>query len=52
MSYLAETGVYFKFMTKVHVDLNLRYISANTKSFDQEIQLGGFRAGIGIGYTF
>jgi len=50
--YHAEIGAYFKLMTKVQVDLNLRYVKASKKSFDQKVQLGGFRAGIGVGYTF
>lgn len=50
--YHAEIGANFKLMAKLQVDLNLRYIRASTNSFDQVVQLGGFKAGIAVGYTF
>lgn len=47
-----EVGSYVNVMHGFYLDLNVRYIRANAKSNDETIKLGGFRAGIGIGYCF
>lgn len=47
-----EGGSYLALGQRFHIDLNLRYVKANAKPFDETINLGGFRVGIGVGYSF
>ena len=47
-----EVGSYVDITHRFFLDLNVRYINAADKPFDETIKLGGFRAGIGIGYSF
>lgn len=47
-----EVGSYVNVIHGFYLDLNVRYIRANAKSDDETIKLGGFRAGIGMGYCF
>jgi opacity protein-like surface antigen len=47
-----EGGNYIALGRRFQVDLNLRYVKADAKPFDETIRLGGWRAGVGIGYSF
>ena len=47
-----EGGGYVNLKHKLFMDLNIRYAWAPTQPFSEKIQLGGVRAGIGIGYSF
>lgn len=47
-----EAGSYLNLTRRLHLDLNIRYLSVNAESFDKTVSLGGFRTGIGIGYNF
>ena len=47
-----EGGIYVKVLKSLFLDLNLRYIKADAKPFDETIKLGGLRAGLGIGFQF
>jgi opacity protein-like surface antigen len=52
IGYHLEAGSYVNIWRKVYLDMNFRYIKADAKPFDETINLGGFRAGIGIGFQF
>jgi opacity protein-like surface antigen len=52
IGYHTETGVYVNVVPKFYLDFNVRYSIANAKPFDETIKLGGFRAGIGFGFSF
>lgn len=52
IGYHAETGVYVNVVPKFYLDFNVRYTIANAKPFDETLKLGGFRAGIGFGFSF
>ena len=47
-----EGGGYVNLKHRLFMDLNIRYAWAPTQPFNEKIQLGGVRAGIGIGYSF
>ena len=47
-----EAGLYLNILKSLFLDLNFRYIQADTKPFDETIKLGGWRAGLGIGFQF
>jgi opacity protein-like surface antigen len=47
-----EGGSYIALGQRFHIDLYLRYIKADAKPFDETIQLGGLRAGVGVSYSF
>jgi opacity protein-like surface antigen len=47
-----EGGSYIALGRRFHIDLNLRYVKADAKPFDETIKLGGWRAGVGAGYSF
>ena len=47
-----EGGSYVNLKPRLLLDLNIRYSRAPTQPFSEKIQLGGLRAGIGIGYSF
>jgi opacity protein-like surface antigen len=47
-----EGGSYVAMGQRFHVDLNLRYIKADARPLDERINLGGWRAGVGVGYSF
>jgi opacity protein-like surface antigen len=47
-----ETGVYVNVLGSLFLDLNVRYIQADAKPFDETIKLGGWRAGLGVGFRF
>jgi hypothetical protein len=46
-----EGGSYIAVGRRFHIDLNLRYVKADAKPFDETIKLGGWRAGVGVGYS-
>lgn len=50
--YHLEAGTYLNIFQRVYLDVNFRYIKADTKLFDETIKLGGIRTGIGIGLQF
>jgi hypothetical protein len=52
VGFYIEGGNYFVIGESFHIDLYLRYINSNAKSFDETIKLGGINTGIGLGYTF
>lgn len=52
IGYHVEGGSYLNLTRRFYLDMNVRYILANAKPFEETIKLGGFRAGIGIGYWF
>ena len=52
MSFHFEGGIYLNLTQKLFIDLNFRYALASAKPSNEKIQLGGIRAGIGIGYAF
>jgi len=47
-----EGGSYIALGKGFHIDLNLRYVKADAEPFDETIKLGGWRAGVGVGYSF
>jgi len=47
-----EGGSYIALGQRFHMDFNLRYVKADAQPFDETIKLGGWRAGIGVGYSF
>ena len=47
-----ETGTTIDLGRRFHVDLNLRYVKADARPYDETIRLGGWRTGIGVGYSF
>jgi opacity protein-like surface antigen len=47
-----EAGSYVELGRRFHLDLNLRYIKADARPLDETIRLGGWRAGIGVGFSF
>jgi len=47
-----EAGSYVALGQGFHLDLNLRYVKADAQPFDETIKLGGWRAGVGVGYSF
>lgn len=52
IGYHLEAGTYVNIFRKVYLDVNFRYIKADAKPYEETINLGGFRAGIGIGFQF
>jgi len=51
-SYYFEAGLYFRILGKLYGDFNIRQVKADVSPFDEEIHLGGTRAGFGIEYRF
>ncbi len=47
-----ETGTTIALGRRFHVDLNLRYVKADATPYDETVRLGGWRTGIGVGYSF
>lgn len=47
-----ETGSYISLGRRLFIDLNFRYVNAEAKPYDEKINLGGFRTGIGVGFSF
>jgi hypothetical protein len=47
-----EGGSYIALGHRFRVDLNLRYVKADAQPFDETIRLGGWRAGVGVDYSF
>jgi len=47
-----EAGSYIDLGRSFHLDLNLRYVKADAQPLDETIELGGWRAGVGVGYSF
>jgi opacity protein-like surface antigen len=47
-----EAGTYIALAERFQLDINLRYIKADAKPLDEVIRLGGWRAGVGLGYAF
>lgn len=47
-----EGGFYVDAIQSLYLDVNIRYIKADTKPFDETVKLGGIRAGIGFGIQF
>jgi opacity protein-like surface antigen len=47
-----ELGTYVNLSRKLQLDINLRYLKAAIEPFSEKREIGGFRAGIGIGYRF
>ncbi len=52
LGYHIEGGCYISFGQRFFIDLNLRFVNADTKPFDETFKLGGFRIGLGGGYSF
>ncbi|MEA3420870.1 MAG: outer membrane beta-barrel protein [Acidobacteriota bacterium] len=50
--YHVEGGSYIALGQRFYIDLNLRYIKADARPYDETIKLGGHRVGIGVGYSF
>jgi opacity protein-like surface antigen len=48
----AEVGSYLDVMRGFFLDLNIRYLKATVEPFDEKINLGGLRVGLGFGYRF
>ena len=47
-----EGGSYISLGRRFTIDLNLRYVKADAKPYDETFKLGGWRAGVGVGYSF
>jgi opacity protein-like surface antigen len=47
-----ELGTYVNLSRKLQLDINLRYLKAAIEPFNEKREIGGFRAGIGVGYRF
>lgn len=52
LGYHIEGGSYIFLGQRFYIDLNLRYIKADAKPYDETLKLGGFKVGIGGGYSF
>jgi hypothetical protein len=52
LGYHIEGGCYISFGQRFYFDVNLRYVKADAKPFDETFKLGGFKVGIGGGYSF
>lgn len=50
--YHVEGGGYISLGQRFYIDLNLRYVKADAKPYEETLKLGGFRVGIGGGYSF
>ena len=46
--YHAEGGMYIDLSRRLRLDLNIRYLKADTKPFEETIALGGIRVGVGF----
>jgi opacity protein-like surface antigen len=47
-----ELGTYVNLSRKLQLDINLRYLKASIEPFNEKREIGGFRAGVGVGYRF
>jgi len=47
-----EGGSYVALGQRFYVDINLRYVKADAQPLDEVVRLGGWRAGVGVGYSF
>ena len=47
-----EGGNYVALGQRFYIDINLRYVKADAQPLDEVIRLGGWRAGVGMGYSF
>jgi opacity protein-like surface antigen len=47
-----EGGSYVALGQRLFVDVNLRYVKADAQPYGEVIRLGGWRAGVGMGYSF
>ncbi len=52
VGFQGEAGVYYAISARVLLDLNFRYVSMNTKPFNESVKLGGLRAGLGVAFQF
>jgi len=52
LGYHIEGGSYISLGQRFYIDLNLRYVKADAKPYDETFKLGGFKVGIGGGYSF
>ena len=52
IGYHLEAGSYIALGQRFHVDLYLRYVKADAKPYDETLKLGGFKVGVGGGYSF
>lgn len=52
IGYHVEGGSYISLGQRFYVDLNLRYVKADAKPYDEVLKLGDFRVGIGGSYSF
>jgi opacity protein-like surface antigen len=50
--YHLEGGCYVALGQRFRMDLNLRYVNADAKPFEETLKLGGFKLGIGGSYSF
>jgi len=50
--FYAEGGVYLRSGRLLFFDVNVRYLSAKADSLDGNVDLGGIRAGLGLGFRF
>lgn len=47
-----EAGSYVALGQRFSLDINLRYVKADAQPLDETIKLGGWKAGLGVGYSF
>ncbi len=47
-----DAGTYITLGRRFYIDLNVRYVNADARPHDETIKLGGWRTGIGVGYSF
>lgn len=47
-----EIGTYVYLGQKLQIDINIRYLGAKTEVMDNDRELGGIRAGLGLEYRF
>jgi opacity protein-like surface antigen len=50
--YHAEAGMCLNLPWKFYLDLNVRYIAARAKPLGENLEIGGLRAGLGLGLRF
>ena len=52
IGYIGQTGAMIEFKEGFFIDINVAYSSCSVKPADIKANLGGFQAGIGIGYKY
>ena len=52
IGYHVEGGSYISLGRRFTFDFNMRYVKADAKPYDETFKLGGWKTGVGVGYSF